>query len=164
MQVGHGTIYRYFENKLDIASSVIQEIIENIAEVVTNEPPDGANTLEEYRSQLYHIGERFYDLMDSRPDYHRLLFFEALSIDEAVTAKIDSAYILFASYTELYLKNGIKKGFLKPDIHTREASLAINSMLFEAARRLYLDSSVNAESRKAWTETIVGIMLDGLAL
>jgi len=164
LQVGHGTIYRYFKNKLDIASSVIQEIIENIAEVVTAEPPDGAKTLEEYRSQLYHIGELFYDLLDSRPDYHRLLFFEALSIDEAVTAKIDTAYILFAGYTELYLKNGIKEGFLKPDIHTREASLAINSMLFEAARRLYLDSSVDAESKKAWTETIVGIMLDGLAL
>jgi AcrR family transcriptional regulator len=164
LQVGHGTIYRYFKNKLDIASSVIQDIIENIAEVVTAEPPDEARTLEEYRSQLYHIGERFFELLDSRPEYHRLLFFEALSIDEAVTARINNAYTLFAGYTELYLKNGIKEGFLKPEIHTCEASLAINSMLFEAARRLYPDSSANTESKKAWVETVVGIMLDGLAL
>jgi AcrR family transcriptional regulator len=164
LQVGHGTIYRYFKNKLDIASSVIEDIIENIAEVVTAEPPDGAKTLEEYRRQLYNIGDRFYDLLDFKPEYHRLLFFEALSIDEAITAKIDSAFTLFATYTELYLKNGIKEGFLRPDIHTHEASLAVNAMLFEAARRLSLASSIDAESKKRWTDTIVGIMLDGLAL
>ena len=164
LQVGHGTIYRYFKNKLDIASAVIQDIIENIAGVVTAEPPDVAKTLEEYRGQLYNIGDRFYDLLDSKPEYHRLIFFEALSIDEAITAKIDSAFTLFAGYTEMYLKNGIKEGFLRPDIHTHEASFVINAMLFEAARRLSLASSIDAESKKAWTETIVGIMLDGLAL
>jgi AcrR family transcriptional regulator len=163
MEVGHGTIYRYYENKLDIASAVIQDIIENIAAVVTAEPPDEAKTLEEYRSQLHKIGDRFYDLLDSRPEYHRLLFFEALSIDEAVTTKINNAYALFASYTELYLKNGIKKGFLRPDIHTHETAFAINGMLFEAARRLSLAASSDTESRKAWTDTIIGLMLDGLA-
>jgi AcrR family transcriptional regulator len=164
MEVGHGTIYRYYENKLDIASAVIQDIIENIAAVVTAEPPDEAQTLEEYRSQLYKIGDRFYDLLDSKPEYHRLLFFEALSIDEAVTEKINNAYTLFARYTELYLKNGIKKGFLRPDIHTNETAFAINGMLFEAARRLSLASSKDTESRKVWTDTIIGLMLDGLAL
>jgi len=164
LQVGHGTIYRYFKNKLDIASAVIQDIIENIAGVVTAEPPDVAKTLEEYRGQLYNIGDRFYDLLDSKPEYHRLIFFEALSIDEAITDKIDSAFTLFAGYTEMYLKNGIKEGFLRPNIHTHEASFTINAMLFEAARRLSLASSIDAESKKAWTETIVGIMLDGLAL
>jgi hypothetical protein len=64
----------------------------------------------------------------------------------------------------MYLKNGIKHGYLRPDIHTYETSYAINAMLFEAARRLSLAPEINEEMKKAWSETIVGLMLDGLAL
>ncbi|HEY5532131.1 MAG TPA: TetR/AcrR family transcriptional regulator [Candidatus Anoxymicrobiaceae bacterium] len=162
--VGHGTLYRYFRNKLDIATSVIDDIIVKITEVVVTEPPEGIRTLEEYRAQLGEIGTRFFELLEDNPELHKFLFFEALSIDESVTIKINAAFTLFAAYTEMYLKNGIKHGYLRPDIHTQETSYAINAMLFEAARRLSLAPEINEEMKEAWSETIVGLMLDGLAL
>jgi AcrR family transcriptional regulator len=162
LQVGHGTLYRYFKNKLDIATSVIDEIIVLITEVVTAEPPKGIKTLEQYREQLESIGTRFFDLLDTHPEAHQFLFFEALSIDATVTTRINAAFTLFAAYTEMYLRNGIEEGFLRPDIHTSEASFAINAMLFEAARRLALAPEIDDAAKQAWTETVIGLMLDGL--
>ena len=164
MGVGHGTVYRYFSSKLDLATAVLEELIVKITEVVVAEPPESITTLDEYRDCLGRIGERFYSLLEENAEIHRWLFYEALSIDETVTAKINAAFDLFAGYTELYLRNGIKRGFLRPDIHTRETSLAINAMLFEAARRLPMADVIDTDSRELWSDTIVGLILDGLAM
>jgi AcrR family transcriptional regulator len=164
LQVGHGTLYRYFKNKLDLASCVIEDLIVKISEVVTAEPPETVTTLDEYRACLERIGERFFALLEDNPELHQWLFFEALCIDESVTEKINAAFTLFAAYTELYLKNGIEHGFLRPDISTRETSLAINAMLFEAARRLSGVPKIDEESKRVWSDTVIGLIVEGLAV
>lgn len=164
LDVGHGTLYRYFKNKLDLASCVIEDLILRITELVTAEPPEAVTTLDEYRECLGRIGVRFYDILENDPDMHQWLFYEALCIDETVSEKIHAAFDLFAAYTELYLKNGVEQGFLRPDIHTHEASLVINAMLFEAARRLTAAPKIDEESKRLWTETIAGLIIDGLGL
>lgn len=161
LEVGHGTLYRYFKNKLDIASGVIEDIIEKISEIVIDLPPESVKSLDDYAERLDEIGDRFFQLLENNPDMHRFLFYEALAIDESVTRKINAAFMLFGSYTEMYLRNGIKRGFLKPDIHTHEASLAINAMLFEASRRLSLTEAIDEESKRAWSETIKRFIIEG---
>lgn len=163
LEVGHGTLYRYYENKLDIVTSVIDEVITRITDVVADLPPGGVTTLEQYRERLERIGERFFRLLEENPQLHSFLFFEGLSIDDSVTAKINAAFALFASYTEMYLQNGIRHGYLRSDMHTYETSLAINAMLFEAARRLSGTTNISGEVREAWLETVIGLMLEGLA-
>ena len=164
LQMGHGTFYRYFKNKQDIASYVIDSVIADMTEVVTAEPPEGIKTLEQYRERLGSIGTRMFAAFEEDPQLQKFLFYEALSIDEQITRKITDAFDLFASFTEMYLRNGIREGFLRPDINTREASLAINAMIFEAARRLALSPEPNDEMKAVWFETVVGLLLDGLAL
>jgi len=164
LEMGHGTLYRYFKNKLDIASSVIDDVIARVTEVVTAEPAQEITTVEEYRERLVRIGRRFYDLLEKNPDARRILFYESLNIDESITRKVNDLFDLFASMTEAYLQNGIDRGFLKPETHIREAAYAINAMLFEAARRLSLAQEIDEDAKKAWSDTIVGIMLDGLAV
>ena len=162
MGVGHGTLYRYFDSKLDLVTAVVDELIAKIAEVVAAEPPESIESLADYRESLGRIGDRFFSLLEKNPEIHRWLFYEALSIDETVTAKINAAFDLFAGYTELYLRNGIERGFLRADIHTRETSLAINAMLFEAARRLPMAENIDKDSRRVWSQTIVGLILLGV--
>jgi AcrR family transcriptional regulator len=163
LDVGHGTLYRYFRNKLDIISTVTDFVILKISEVVVLEPPEDLETLEDYRQQLARIGNRFYKLHEGNPNVHRIFFYESSSIDESIASKVNHAFDLFTSYTERYLETGIRKGFLKPHIHVHEAALAINAMLWEATRRLALEPELKEESRRIWSETVVGIMLDGLA-
>lgn len=163
LKVGHGTLYRYFDNKLDIATSVIEDIIMQISAIVADLPPQEITTLDEYQARLDEIGSRFFALLEENPELHQFIFYEALSIDEALTNRINKAFEIFGAYTELYLKNGIERGFLRPDIHTHETALAINAMLFEAARRLAESGDMSEEAKTAWSDTVTGFIIRGLA-
>jgi AcrR family transcriptional regulator len=164
LEVGHGTLYRYFDNKLDIASSVTDLVIDKVSQVIIEELPGEQETLDDYREQMKRIGNRFFELQEESPKLIRILFYESSNIDPSITAKIEAAYDLFASFTEAYLKMGILRGFLKPDIHTREAAQAINGMLFASAWSLSGKQKLTEESKEAWQDSIITLMLDGLAL
>src|SRR5206468_6003674 len=49
LEIGHGTFYRYFENKLDIFQEVIQQTLLRVSEVIATEEPDKSDDLEAYR-------------------------------------------------------------------------------------------------------------------
>jgi AcrR family transcriptional regulator len=161
LNIGHGTFYRYFDNKLDIFANVISEIIGRISVVVVTEKAEDADSLEEYRSQLYRIGEGLVNIMVKESIAAHILFYESLGIDEQITEMIHKAFELFGAYTQAYLENGVNKGFLRSDLHTREAALAVNSMLLEAARRIVTADDFEG-AKSVWIATIIGIMLEGM--
>lgn len=162
LDLGHSTIYRYFPNKLEIASAVIEDVISQVAAVLVIEPPENITTLEQYREELTGIGNRLFDFLEANPNLHQFLFLEALQIDESITRKILEAMERFASFTQTYLENGIRQGFLKPDTHPYQAAYAINGMVIITAWRLCGTPAINGETKKAWSETIIGMMLDGM--
>ncbi len=159
--LGHGTFYRYFKNKYDIFSSVVAEIIQAITQVVVNEDPTGANSLKEYREQLERIGSGLFGIFSETPYANKIVFYDALGIDESMSRRIQNALELFGLYTEMYLKNGIAKGFLRPDLNTKKAALAINGMIFAAARDA-ADADAVSDEQAAWVDTIIGLMLFGM--
>lgn len=161
LNIGHGTFYRYFKNKLDIFEHVINDVIGSISQVVMDEKADEAGTLEEYRSQLLRIGDGLVEIMIDNPIAVRILFYESLGIDEQINQMIHRAFDLFGAYTQAYLENGKNKGFLRGDLETREAALAVNAMLLEAARRI-VTAEERDEARRIWIDTIIGLMLDGM--
>ena len=161
--IGHGTFYRYFKNKQDVASAVLEEVIRRISQVVFDIPAVGIDTLEQYRERNALIGNALFNFMEEDPYIAKWISYEALSLPVEVTERIQVAFELFATYTEDYLKNGIEKGFLRKDIRTREAAKAVNAMLFEAAKQVFRAPEPREDIMKAWTETIIGLMLDGLA-
>lgn len=162
LDLGHSTVYRYFESKLDIASTIIDEVIVEAMQALSMESPDMITSLEDYRQALSRIGVRFFDFLGDNPRLHRFLFFEGMQIDPSITRKINEAFDTIASYTESHLRNGIKRGFLDSGIHPREAAYAINGMVWEAAVRLSALPEVTEQSKAAWSETIIGMILDGL--
>ena len=126
-----------------------------------DEKADEAGTLEEYRSQLLRIGDGLVEIMIDNPIAVRILFYESLGIDEQINQMIHRAFDLFGAYTQAYLENGKNKGFLRADLETREAALAVNAMLLEAARRI-VTAEERDEARRIWIDTIIGLMLDGM--
>jgi len=58
LKIGHGTVYRYFNNKEDIACAAIDEVISRLSRILTDVPPGSIGALEEYREQLVIIGRR----------------------------------------------------------------------------------------------------------
>ncbi len=160
--IGHGTFYRYFNNKLDIFTNVVDRVIADIGKVIIVEAPEVTNTLKEYRSQIRRIGQRLFDLFTKDTSMSKLLFDEAPGIDPVITERINKSYDIFAEFTERYFKNGVEKGFLKNDYDTRTAAYAVNAMIFEGVRRVLGSDDVVAD-RESWIETVIMLMLDGMA-
>lgn len=161
--MGHGTFYRYFKNKLDIFNHVVEDIVRMITELVTDINPHEAETLEDYRQQLDMIGDRLFGLFKSNPAISRVIFYEAFGInDEDLRERIQAVFDLIGSYIELYLENGIKKGYLREDLHVRESALAMGGALYEACKQVVTSSDPDRELG-IWKETIITLILRGVA-
>ncbi|MBP7283722.1 MAG: TetR/AcrR family transcriptional regulator [Leptospiraceae bacterium] len=161
--MGHGTFYRYFKNKEDIFDSAINEILKEIVTIAINEKHDAASTLEEYEAQLGRIGEKLFQLFGSDDSMARILFFESQSVS-AIQKKISNSMQIFDDYTGAYLKNGIKKGFLRKDLDLKITARVINTVIFEGIKEV--SPIENKKERqvagKKWISIVISIILQGI--
>jgi AcrR family transcriptional regulator len=160
--MAQGLFYRYFENKLDIFSQIMDDIIARITAGVMSDAPGTANTLAEYAQQMTRALENLFEIFVDDPFISKLLFYEALGIDDDINRKIQEAQDLFAGYSTSYIKDGIKKGFLRPDIQVKESAYAFNALVFEGARRI-VQSEDKRKAKRYWTKAIVDLMVKGTA-
>ena len=161
--MGHGTFYRYFKNKEDIFDSAVNEILKEIVSIAINEKPDGAETIEDYKAQLLRIGDKLFQLFLEDDSMARILFFESQSVS-AIQKKISNSMQIFDDYTSAYLKNGIKKGFLRKDLDLRITSRAVNTVIFEGIKEVSLIESKKERlaAGKKWITCVISIILQGI--
>ncbi len=160
--IGHGTVYRYFDNKRDVASAVLDRALTRIAEVIAAELPGATATLDEYRAQVWRIGRRLYELFAADPALGRLIFFDLVTVDDEMRERHREALDRFADYTAAYLRNGIDRGFLRADLDVGVTARVVNGMVFEGAAQVARDPGAGA-LRDAWIRAVATLMFDGLA-
>ncbi|MEW6554466.1 MAG: TetR/AcrR family transcriptional regulator [Actinomycetota bacterium] len=160
--MAQGLFYHYFRNKLDIITQILDEVIRGITQGIAADAPAASNTLEEYEAQLRRAVDKLFDRFVEDPLLSRLLFYEALGIDEEINHKLQAAFDLFGDYSASYMRNGIQKGFLRPDMRIKETAFAFNAVVFEGARRISLSGN-KEQTRRHWTNAIVDLMIRGTA-
>ena len=161
--IGHGTFYRYFKNKEDIFDSAVNEILKEIVTIAINENHDSASNLEEYEAQLGRIGEKLFQLFGEDDSMARILFFESQSVS-AIQKKISNSMQSFDDYTAAYLKNGIKKGFLRKDLDVKVTARVINTVIFEGIKEVspIANKKERLASAKKWISIVISIILQGI--
>lgn len=128
--IGHGTFYRYFENKRDIIDHVITELIERIGAGLADEnAPEAAHSVEEYREQVGRIGLALAKVFTADPRIPRVLLLEATSIDAQMTERILAFFDTVAGMTGSYLRHGVNEGYLRADLDIENTARAINGMI-----------------------------------
>lgn len=147
--VGHGTFYRYFKNKLDIAASAFDHVVGLLGATMLGEDPTASNTLDEYREQVGRIVHRLFDLFEHEPALIRLFHRNSLDID-----RLSGAMDEFTRYTERFIVNGVEKGFLRSDLNTELAAQLLMAVLFDVTRRA-AQAPLSDERKKA-------LLTDGL--
>lgn len=159
LELGHGTFYRYFKNKLDIFQSLLDQMIEKIRAVLATEDPTAPNDIEEYRAQTFRLAAALAQALLVNRDLTRIFLREAVGLNDEVDAQVDRAMELLATFTSAFIRNGVEKGFLrKVDVGT--TARCVNGMIFEAAREaLKRPESTNLG---LWAQTITTLMFDGL--
>lgn len=163
--IGHGTFYRYFENKRDILDYVLQEVTARLGEVLAAEDPTASTTIEEYRAQVVRIGDGLFDLFRSDPALARLFYVEAVGADREFSEQWLALQGTFADVTARYLRNGVDRGFLPADLDVEVSARAVNGMIFAGllAGISRPASQDEPDERDRWVAGITRIMFDGIA-
>jgi AcrR family transcriptional regulator len=160
--VGHGTVYRYYANKRELFSQVVDRLVERLAASLMAEPFDSATTLDEYRAQVGRIGRRLADLFIEDRDLARLLFVQTTGVDDDARLQIKQARDLMALTTQQYLQNGIERGFLPETLDVSITARLLNAMVVEAVQHV-LDQSDPEAARDAWISAATTMIFDGIA-
>jgi AcrR family transcriptional regulator len=158
---GHGTFYRYFKNKEDIARSLVLRALGQMQDAIADENPLAARTLEEYREQVRRIGHKLFDLVVAEPDLARVLFYDAAAIARTEPGVLGSVLENAGAYTSAFIRNGQTRGFLRKELDAQVVGLAVNGMILAGCARLLHDREPE-EMRTSWIRTVEALMFDGL--
>ena len=159
--IGHGTFYRYFENKRDIVEHVITDLIEKvIAALAAENAPDAVSTLEEYRIQTERIGEALDRIFGEDPRVARMLLLEAPGIDKEMGDRILAFFELATSLTASYVAHGVEFGYLPTDLDVENTARAINGMILGSAIAAIHNPHLD---QRALSTAVRRVMYDGIA-
>jgi AcrR family transcriptional regulator len=155
--LGHGTFYRYFKNKHDIAVQVFDRINMRFAKIGLADLPEETNTLAEYRAQVQRILQRWLALGNDEPHVLRFFHEHAMTIDMNRMTMMVEQYVVF---TMRFLANGVAKGFLREHLEIRATAEMLVALIFEGTRRALI--APDAEARRRWCEAGMTLMFDGI--
>lgn len=159
--IGHGTFYRYFENKRDIVEHVITDLIDQIAgALVADNAPEAVSTLEGYRAQTERIGAALARIFSEDPRVP-LLLVSAAGIDDAMRERMLDLFDATTPLTAAYLDHGVEVGYLRADLDVDATAQAINGMILGSLLAGLRDSSPALQARLS--AAIRAVMYDGIA-
>ncbi len=128
--IGHGTFYRYFSNKREIIDVVIDDLTTRIIEALgTDNAPDAATSLDEYRAQIDRIGAALTRILVDDRRVAQLLLFHATGIDDELTTRLYGLLDMADALTAGYLSHGVELGYLRADLDTKYTAKAVTGML-----------------------------------
>ena len=160
--IGHGTFYRYFQNKRDILDHVMSALIERTMEALTaDNAPDAATTLEEYRAQTERIAEALTRILEEDPRVLRMLLFEATSIDPELTERVLDVFAAAEALTAAYFENGVRRGYLRADLDIDATATAVTGgMIGVMVRGVREPEDTEQHLRNA--RALLRMMLEGI--
>lgn len=163
--IGHGTVYRYFKNKLEVFDAVVEAALAGLLQSLVDERPDAAEDLDAYRAQVRRIGERLAAHLQAHPEAARVIFVEAVGIDPRISARLQAARVALTQFTAAYLRNGVDRGFLRSDLDVDMAARVLNACILDAGRELLAlgDASEIDTAMDNWLRGVDQIVFFGMA-
>ncbi|MFC8529388.1 TetR/AcrR family transcriptional regulator [Nocardia sp. NPDC057227] len=158
--IGHGTFYRYFSNKREIIDHVIDDLAARIVTALATEnSPDAAATLDDYRAQIERIGAALTVILVQDRRVAQLLLFHATGIDDELTARLYGLLDTADALTAGYLEHGVDRGYLRADLDTANTAKAVTGMLLAAVLHGLRDPEGDV---RALAEAIRRLLVDGV--
>jgi AcrR family transcriptional regulator len=162
LDIGHGTFYRYFENKRDILDHVVDHALAKFFTAVVSEPIANPKTRAEYRERMTELGNRlFTGIAREDPRLARMLLLEASSIDVELQNRVLGMLETVATMIEPMLAYGVRRGFLRPDLDITSAAKALTGSMIAAVLGM-IRRPMRADERARYVETAVSMICDNM--
>lgn len=161
--IGHGTFYRYFQNKRDILDHVINDVTARIVGSLAEEnAPEAVENLADYRAQCGRIAQRLANIVAENPQALRLVLFEATSIDRQLTDRLLDLMDWGGKLVAGYMSNGLRLGYFRQDLDAEATGHAVVGMILGSALR-FLRNPADIEQQRRMAEAIQRVLIDGVA-
>ncbi|MCB1200830.1 MAG: TetR/AcrR family transcriptional regulator [Leptospiraceae bacterium] len=160
VNLGHGTFYRYFANKLDIMLSLIEDILIQMKDIAEEEIYLKATSRAEYLQAMYMIAMKYSSIFLSSPAIVKIFFREAHA-DPAIAKEIELTLQYFHSVTEKFLTHGRKLNLIDPELNLPDSARLINAMIFETLRSFSEEDTLSATRM---VQTIIRLIPNALQL
>lgn len=163
LEMGHGTFYRYFDNKRDIVEHVVEDLVARVLAALTAEnAPDAAQSLPEYREQMGRIVHALYSLLDDDPRVMRMLLLQAPAIDRGLSERLLRLFDEASALTAGYLENGRSRGFLRDDVDPEATARALVGLIIGGVLDA-LRAPGDPAARERYKAAAIALVFDGIA-
>lgn len=158
---GHGTIYRYFDNKRDLLDHVIDLGVERIMNSLSIGDLSVATSKADFRVQVTRLSDSFFsELVDSDPRLPRLLVAEAAAIDTEMLHRVFGMMETVVATLAAELEHAQSRGFLPVGLHPESAA---RSLLGSAVAGLFVEArepGMSTAERRRYVDTLVSLLCD----
>lgn len=161
--IGHGTVYRHFENKRDLLDQVINETSLRLTALLTGEnAPTAVDTLADYRAQCHRIVTRLNAFAVENPGVLRLVLLEATSVDAAMTQRLFDLIELMGQLVAVYMANGVQHGYFRDDLDVEATGRAVIGLIMGGMMH-FLARPDAPEALTRYSEAAMAMLIDGAA-
>lgn len=159
--IGHGTFYRYFDNKRDIIEHVIDDVLHRIrAQLTDQNAPEAVSDIDEYRTQTRRIATALTEVLLADERIPKLVLFEATSVDPQMTQRVLRFLDETAELTAAYFRHGVDSGYLRADLDVDSAARAVNGMMLGVV--FHAAAGAAEASIDALEVAVQSLMFDGI--
>lgn len=157
--VARGTFYLYFDSKQAIFHELLDALLAELrASIVGVDTSAGAPSIPTQLTETLH---RVLQALANNRALCRILFREAIGLDEEVDRKMQAFYERLRSYIQAALENGQRMGFVR-ELDTRTAALAGLGSVKEVVSRTLVhgedEVDLQAVARELLTYNLRGVV------
>ncbi|WP_267319003.1 TetR/AcrR family transcriptional regulator [Mycolicibacterium mucogenicum] len=132
---GHSMFYRYFENKRDIVDHAVRQVNDRLTAAIDDATPSLVTSIEEFGQYLSSIGMAYTEVLAEEPRLLQLIVVQAAGVDQEMSQRFYRMYDGGAAVLGAALRDGIARGFIRPDLDIDATVESIVAIPFGIALR-----------------------------
>ncbi|MGN6162524.1 MAG: TetR/AcrR family transcriptional regulator [Marmoricola sp.] len=161
--VGHGTIYRYFDNKRVILDHVVDLALVRVLDGLVVGDLGKVDSAAAFRTQLTRLADSFdKQISDSDPALLRLIVLDAAAIDEELLQRILGLLEAAVATLGLGLEEAKRRGYLRPGLDANSAARALVGCALSGIAVQMRDTGVGRQARLTYVDTVVSLICDNV--
>lgn len=158
---GHGTIYRYFDNKRDLLDHVVDFGVERALDSLSVDELSTATSKANFRVQVTRLLDSlFTELVDPDPRLPRLLVLEAAAIDGEMLLRLLGMMETLVATMAGEIEQAQRRGFLTAGNHPESVARSLLGSAVAGLLAEVREPGMSTAERRRYVDAVVSMLCD----